>query len=192
MTLKNHNERPIPDVVTFVAEAVSAHIGRDALIRQVKNRTEWWVTDALFSHVQHGARKGRTDYRAGFLVYPDDDHYNVDFATFHTPLLAKQFKANITYREIRDVIELTAEYRTVHGVRWSSRVAYENTDKQANASEADTTQELLADLDQAEAALEGGFVGDLFPVVRNRYSGQGVLPKPATTSACCSQTARYR
>ncbi|HEX5268846.1 MAG TPA: hypothetical protein VFW33_00100 [Gemmataceae bacterium] len=57
---------------------MSEKLGRPAHCRKVRNRQQWYVSDPVFSFVQHGMKKGDTGYRVGFMVDMDVYWFSVN------------------------------------------------------------------------------------------------------------------
>jgi hypothetical protein len=57
-----------PRIVQWLTDAVGEKLGRPAYCRKVLNQDEWYISDPVFSFVQHGMKKGTTGYRVGYRV----------------------------------------------------------------------------------------------------------------------------
>lgn len=157
-----------PQVVMTLARAVEEKIGRPSYVRQVKNRDEWFVTDPMFSFVQHGLRKGVTGYRVGYFYSADDD--DIAFYMVHSPVMAQLFKKNLRIPTLVHVIETTAPLRSRSYLHWSSRTAWKEGKKWQYIQEI-----ALADFLSVLQVVDDkhGFVNDLFPRIENQKTGVG-------------------
>lgn len=158
----------VPLIVRRLSEAVGDRLGRPAYCRRVKNRDDWFVTDPVFSFVQHGMKKGTTGYRVGYFF--DSENRTVLFVLVHSPLMARLFKRNLALPTLLDVVQRTAAYRQSHGVYRSSKLALRGG-VDGDRIEADSVAEFvghLRDFDERH-----GFIQDMFPRVPNQGKGGG-------------------
>lgn len=157
-----------PVVVEALTAALGDLLNRDAYVRQVKNRNEWWVTDPLLSFVQHGSKVGISGYRAGFFVDADQD--DLSFFMTHAPVIARLFRDNFSIDTLRDAVIATAMYRSRSHLIWSSRVGQRGRFPAAEIVETDprTFVETLDEWDR-----EVGLKRDLFPTLGRRKDGEG-------------------
>ena len=173
MTRRNPDSVATPDVVTRIAQAVEIKLGRPPYVRQVKNKNEWFITDPMFSFVQHGLRKGATGYRVGYRYEAENDR--ILFCLVHSPIMAQLFKRNLTLSTLIHVAEATSRFRSSCSLYWDSRsVVGRRKGRTVRAIETDTTSELISDLQEFED--QYGFIRDLFPKIGNQKTGIG----PAT------------
>ncbi len=168
MTRRNPPSRETPEVVTAAASAVQARIGRAAYIRQVKNGDEWFISDPVFSFVQHGFRKGATGYRVGFFYSSSRDE--LAFYMVHAPTMAKLFKKNFSIETVLAAASATAQFRSRSHMFWSSCFARERGSAVSAIEETD-----LDDFrrEAVEFDNEFKFKRDLFPQSENQGKGTG-------------------
>lgn len=93
MSRRNPGTGIAPPVVIECAKALETRLGRASYVRQVKNRDEWFITDPMFSFVQHGLRKGATGYRVGYFFSAEENE--LAFYMVHSPVMAQLFKNNL-------------------------------------------------------------------------------------------------
>ena len=161
-----------PRVVSWVFEAVSAHLGRSANIRADKTGRYWFVNDPTFSYLQVGLKGGVTDYRAGFMV--ETDPVAISFRTVHTPTIARVFRENVSFDVLLQALDQTHQFRHANLLFYSSRRLAKAG---GNIARIEATKyrtfrtQLLAHHEQAN------LVKDLFPVLQNRGKGPGKARK---------------
>lgn len=168
MSSRNPPTIAVPPVVRATAVAVEAKLGRAPYIRQVKNGDEWFISDPVFSFVQHGFRKGATGYRVGLFHSSSRDE--LAFYMVHAPTMASVFKSNFSTKTLLAVAEATASFRTRSYMFWSSRTARKNGASLAaieSSSLADFSRQVL-EWDQG-----GNLKRDLFPQIENQGNGTG-------------------
>lgn len=166
MSIKNPGSRAIPDVVIKCASALEEKLGRPPYVRQVKNREEWWISDPMFSYVQHGLRKGVTGYRTGYFYSLDENV--LAFYLVHSPVMAKIFKKNLHLSAIIHALEGCGNYCKAPRMIWSSRVAQLNGEKNSYIEEVGNEfLILLRELNEQK------FIADLFPSIENQKTGVG-------------------
>ena len=171
MSRKNPGNGATPDAVMTLANTLESKLGRPSYVRQVRSRNEWFVTDPMFSFVQHGMRKGVTGYRVGFFYSAATD--DIAFYLVHSPIMAQLFKKNLRLPSLIHVATETAFLRSRSILSWSSRSARRQGKKWTFVEETSVEDfvEVLHDVDSAH-----GFVSDLFPRIENQKTGKG----PAT------------
>lgn len=165
-------DKSYDDLARYLDEAVSERLGRPAHRRKVKNQNQWWITDPVFSFVQHGMRKGQTGYRAGYFLSAMGSPF-IAFFLVHSPLLAALFKRNLVFSTLTSVLEQTQDYRRQHRVHWSSRFASVNVNPNVcvESRDHDEVIDVLRNFNR-----KFGFVDDLFPRVPNRGVSGGKAP----------------
>lgn len=168
-TRKNPPTVTVPPVVSMIADAVRARLGREPHVRQVKNEREWWISDPVFSFIQHGFRKGATGYRVGFFYSEELDLFS--FRLVHSPVMAKLLKGNFSVETVADVVKKTAKYRGRSFIFWGSRTAWKAGKREA-AIEEDRISKFLDELCGWENDI--GIKNDLFPSIQNQGKGIGV------------------
>lgn len=161
-----------PKIVRWVFEALSSRMGRQGQVRVQKNGEHWFVNDPIFAFLQIGLRSGITDYRAGFMIKTAP--LAIYFAMFHTPSIAKVFRANVTAGTILGVLDQTTEYRRNHRLFYSSKHEARRGGKWAVFEDScyPTFRDLLVKRNQ-----EMDLVRDLFPVLSNQGKGLGKARK---------------
>lgn len=167
-TRRNPPTATVPSVVSLIADAVRARLGREPYVRQVKNEREWWISDPVFSFIQHGFRKGATGYRVGFFYSEELDL--LSFYLVHSPVMARLLKENFSTEVVLDVAKKTAKYRGRSVVFWGSRVA-----RKAGKREAAVEEEKISDFSRELRSWENdvGIKNDLFPSIPNQGKGTG-------------------
>lgn len=165
---KNPGNGAIPHIVTMLADTLGRKLGRPSYVRQVKNRNEWFVTDPMFSFVQHGLHKGATGYRVGFFYFAEED--GIAFYLVHSPIMAQLFKKNLRLPSLIHVASETASLRQKSFLQWSSRSA-RRQGKKWTLIEETFVEDFVAVLHDVDSA--HGFVSDLFPPIENQKTGNG-------------------
>ena len=158
----------MPSIVQYLTEAVDDQLGRPSYCRQVKNCDEWFVTDPVFSFVQHGMKKGTTGYRVGYHYQNHDE--SVRFNLVHSPLMAQLFKRNLAFQTMVEVIRRTAKYRDYHWIYWSSGEAVKSGLK-GNQLVGGSSSDFIRQLEIFDA--QHDFVRDMFPRMPNTGKGDG-------------------
>lgn len=51
---------------------VSEKLGREAIVRKINNRDQYFILDLAFSYFQKADRNRRNDYRSGYLYLQKD------------------------------------------------------------------------------------------------------------------------
>lgn len=164
-----------PAVVQQLTDAVSHRLGRPACLRKVKNRDEWFISDPVFSFVQHGMKKGVTGYRVGYRFDFREEPHELQFCLVHSPLMSRLFKHNLAFSSLVEVVQRTAAFRDLHWLYRSSRIA-QRDGFDGDRIESATATEFVALLHQFDAA--HGFLKDMFPRTWNRGK-KGTLGKQA-------------
>ncbi|MDR2013390.1 MAG: HNH endonuclease [Rhodanobacter sp.] len=168
MSIKNPDTYTAPESVVILAAALEKKLGRPSYIRQVKNSSRWFISDPMFSFVQHGLRKGATGYRVG-LYYLDNEDI-LAFYLVHSPVMAELFKKNLQLTSFIQVAKKTAFARSRSYLRWSSRSAWRHRNKWAFIEEA-SVGDFISALRRIDN--DHGFVADLFPKIENQKTGGG-------------------
>lgn len=101
-----------PKELLAVFDAVSQKLGREAFIRKVKNRNEYYVLDIAFSHFQVANRNKQKGYRAGYTFFYGKGYNNLGFEIVHSPIMFSFFQKNFDYNRFRELVERTHKYRT--------------------------------------------------------------------------------
>jgi hypothetical protein len=110
-----------PRIVQRLTDAVGEKLGRPAYCRKVLNQDEWYISDPVFSFVQHGMKMGATGYRVGYRV--DLVQRVIFFNLVHSPVIALLFKRNLVLSSLIQVIQATARWRRLHWIYRSSKLA---------------------------------------------------------------------
>ena len=112
-SVMHHIEKMIktPEIVNDIVRAVSEKLGREAILRKVNSREEYFVLDLAFSYFQKADRNRRNDYRSGYLYYRIKDKNYLLFVLAHTPIMTAFFKNNFDYEVFRNIIIDTEKYR---------------------------------------------------------------------------------
>lgn len=160
-----------PRTVLWLTDAVSRRLGRPAQVRNVRNSDDWYVSDPVFSFVQHGMKKGQTGYRVGFCI--SVKQRNLRFVLIHSPLIAKLFRRNLDLVTLIGVTRDTAKNRNRHQLYWSSKSA-RNRGKNAETIDFASLAEFESKLRQFDEM--HGFVRDLFARRPNTGKGGGSAP----------------
>lgn len=166
MSLRNPGCGITPQVVLECASALEVKLGRPAYVRQVKNRDEWFISDPMFSFVQHGLRKGATGYRVGYFYSANENE--LAFYLVHSPVMAQLFKKNLHLSAITHAVEGCSSFLTNPRMIWSSRIAKQDGEKDIGLQ--DNTIEFLSFLREVD---ERRFIADLFPKIENQKTGIG-------------------
>lgn len=161
-----------PKLVCALHEAVSERLGRPAYCRRAKDQPTWWVSDPVFSFVQHGMKKGQTGYRVGYHVRLGDAPH-VAFFLVHSPLMARLFKKNLQVSTLVSVARETARFRKRHIAYWSSSFA-ENQSEPVLTVASRKIDRFLASIEEFDRRV--GLGRDLFPRVPNSGINGGPAP----------------
>jgi hypothetical protein len=165
-----------PRIVERLTDAVGEKLGRPAYCRKVLNPNDWYISDPVFSSVQHGMKKGATGYRIGYRV---DLGQKVVFSDLvHSPVIALLFKRNLVFSSLIQMIQATAHWRRLHWIYRSSKLAV-RSDRDGQSLEADSLSDFVALLEEFDHT--HGFIGDMFPKRRNTGKGAGQAPVAGNT-----------
>jgi hypothetical protein len=157
-----------PRIVQRLTDAVGEKLGRPAYCRKVLNQDEWYISDPVFSFVQHGMKKGATGYRVGYRV--DLVQRVLFFNLVHSPVIALLFKRNLVFSSLIQVTQATARWRRFHWIYRSSKVAL-RSGRNGEPLEADSLSDFVALLEKFDHT--HGFIRDMFPKRRNTGKGEG-------------------
>lgn len=166
MSRRNPGTGIAPTVVLECARALETRLGRPSYVRQVKNCEEWFISDPMFSFVQHGLRKGATGYRVGYYYSAEDNE--LAFYMVHSPVMAQIFKKNLRISAIAHAVNGCSRFLSNPRMLWSSRLA--KRDGETRFGVRDSTKEFLAFLSEVD---ERQFISDLFPKIENQKTGIG-------------------
>lgn len=155
-----------PPLVVECARALEARLGRPTYVRQVKNSNDWFVTDPMFSFVQHGLRKGATGYRVGYFFSAEENE--LAFYMVHSPVMAQLFKKNIRLSVIAHAVQGCSRFMQQPRLFWSSCSAIKEGKTRFGVQ--DTTDNFLTMLLTID---ERKFISDLFPKLENQKTGVG-------------------
>lgn len=98
--------------INALFDAASQKLGREAFIRQVKNRNEYYLIDTAFSYFQKADRNKQVGYRSGFRYRKGDFLSNdLTFIILHSPIMFSFFQKNFDYSIFREIVEKTKKYR---------------------------------------------------------------------------------
>jgi hypothetical protein len=97
--------------INLIVDTVSTLLGRQAISRKVKNREEYFILDLTFSYFQQAEKRGRADYRNGYLFYNRQNKNYLLFVVFGNQKILSFFKKNFNYPEFYEVLKATAKYR---------------------------------------------------------------------------------
>lgn len=166
MSQRNPGNRITPAVVLELAGALETKLGRPSYVRQVKNQDEWFITDPMFSFVQHGLRKGATGYRIGYFFSAEANE--LVFCLVHSPVMAQIFKKNLRLSVIIHSIKGCSRFLKNPYINWSSRSARKGGEKRFFIK--DDVKGFLSKLREID---ENWLVNDLFPKIENQKTGVG-------------------
>ncbi|MGD9494281.1 MAG: hypothetical protein AB7V36_13105 [Bacteroidales bacterium] len=103
------------DIVEKIRLAVSNNLGREAIVRKVKNRNQFFILDLAFSYFQKADRNRRNDYRTGFLYFRNESNQDcLMFVMAHSPIMTSFFKANFDFETFKEILVNTGEYRDLN------------------------------------------------------------------------------
>jgi len=101
-----------PKIVNEISQVVSFKLGREAIVRKVKNLDQYFVLDLAFSYFQKADRNRRNDYRSGYLFLKDKDDSNcLLFMVAHSPIMFSFLRNNFDYASFRQLVIDTAKFR---------------------------------------------------------------------------------
>jgi hypothetical protein len=103
-----------PKQVDLIVDAVSYQLGRQAIARKVKNREEYFILDLTFSYFQQAEKRGRVDYRSGYLFYEIDNSKYLLFVIMGNQKMLSFFRKNFDYVAFCKILKDTAKYRNNH------------------------------------------------------------------------------
>jgi hypothetical protein len=159
-----------PKIVDAILNAVSEKLGREAIVRQVKNTNEWIILDIAFSYFQKADRNRQVGYRSGFSYFIDKgNNKRLMFMMVHTPIMFQFFHDNFDYQIFRDIAIKTDKFKKFpvmcYKIYNSQKIGtfyggnYENLDN------------LLTEMDCLEEQL--GFAKKLFSKSNSSKAGLG-------------------
>jgi hypothetical protein len=134
----------VPEIVEIIKEKVSENLGREAIVRKINNRDDFFILDLAFSYFQKADRNKRNDYRSGYLYLQRNGRNHLLFVIAHSPIMITFFSENFDYGEFRDIVVDTSIYRTEHYLRYSK-----SSSKKENFK-SNTIDEFLYKLDDLE------------------------------------------
>lgn len=134
----------VPEIVEIIKEKVSENLGREAIVRKINNRDEFFILDLAFSYFQKADRNKRNDYRSGYLYFQRNDRNHLLFVIAHSPIMITFFSENFDYGEFRDIIVDTSIYRDEHYIRYSK------SSSKKDSLKSNTIDDFLYKLDDLE------------------------------------------
>lgn len=137
-----------PEIVDDIVRAVSEKLGREAILRKVNSRGEYFILDLAFSYFQKADRNRRNDYRSGYLYYRINDKNYLLFVLAHTPIMTSFFKNNFDYEVFRNIVIDTEKYRDENYLRF----------KRNSKKEEIKTKNIYEFLDRLDEIEKFGFV----------------------------------
>ncbi len=108
-----------PEIVENIRVIVSEKLGREAIVRKINNRDEYFILDLAFSYFQKADRNKRNDYRSGYLYLKRNDKSYLLFVIAHSPIMITFFSNNFDYGVFRDIVVGTSKFRDEHYIRYS-------------------------------------------------------------------------
>lgn len=123
------------EIVDIIKDAVSERLGREAIVRKVKNRNQYFILDLAFSYFQKADRNRRNDYRTGYLYFRNEDGQDcLMFVMAHSPVMTSFFKGNFDFEIFKELIIDTVGYRDENYLTCKLKNNY-RTIKTSNLSE---------------------------------------------------------
>lgn len=114
-----------PEEAILIKNSVSKLLGREAIIRKIINRDQYFILDLAFSYFQKADRNRRNDYRTGYLYYKDKSGANhLIFGMAHSPIMTSFFKANFDYDIFKNILINTSKYRKDHYLKYKVEGKY--------------------------------------------------------------------
>jgi len=108
-----------PAIVNQIRDLTSEKLGREAIIRRIKNRDEYFILDLAFSYFQKADRNKRNDYRSGYLYLQKDSKNHLLFVIAHSPIMINFFSDNFDYSRFREILINTSNFRNEHFIRFA-------------------------------------------------------------------------
>ncbi len=152
-----------PEIANDIVRAVSEKLGREAILRKVINRKEYFILDLAFSYFQKADRNRRNDYRSGYLYYEKNNENYLLFVISHSPIMTGFFKNNFDYDALKNIIVDTAECRDENYIRYKIKGAYVEI-------KTNSLKEFLMKLDEIE---KYSFVKSVFSKDKKGKTGVG-------------------
>jgi hypothetical protein len=107
-----------PMIVDKIKDCISERLGREAIVRKINNRDQYFILDLAFSYFQKADRNRRTDYRTGYFYFKNKDNQDcLMFVMAHSPIMTSFFKNNFDFEAFKDIIIDTSRYRDEHFLR---------------------------------------------------------------------------
>jgi len=156
--------RSMPTVAQIIQEVVSEKLGRPAILRTVKNGDNSYILDPVFYYIQTADRNRRRDYRQGFLWAPK--HRCLWFHFVHNPIAAETFKQNLDVFQLFEIIRITARFRSIHNLYFSSRSEFSTDHREMKYFYNEDLKSFLKALKEFDDSI--GLKADLFPRLPNR------------------------
>ena len=151
----------LPTIVLACATVLEQRLGRPCYVRQVRNRSEWFISDPMFSFVQHGFKKGETGYRVGYFYSLEEDE--LSFYMVHSPIMAQIFKKNLSIAAILQALDGCSPYLKEARIFWSSRSATKVGKQKWRIKRGSSS----AIREFIKNAGNDGFLRDLFPQLKD-------------------------
>lgn len=114
---------------------VSEKLGREAVVRKINNRDQYFILDLAFSYFQKADRNRRNDYRSGYLYLQKDGANQLLFVIAHSPLMIDFFSKNFDFVRFREIIIQTAIFRNSHFLRFAKSSENKNVVEKQNLSD---------------------------------------------------------
>lgn len=154
----------MPTVAELIHEVVSEKLGRPALLRKGKNRSDSYITDPVFSYVQTADRNRRTDYRVGFHWAPSSKV--LWFSLVHNPIGTELFKENLRIDTLVEVSKKTARFRTSDKIEFGSKRAFASERDEMHVISSGSIKHFIRDLIEHDEQYD--LQHDLFPKLPSR------------------------
>ena len=152
------------EIIDKIKIVVSEKLGREAIVRKINNRDEYFILDLAFSYFQKADRNRRNDYRSGYLYLKKDGVNQLLFAIAHSPIMIDFFSNNFDFVRFREIIVNTAIYRDNHFIRFAQ--SSDNKDK----FKTESLKEFLDKLDFFESH---NFIKQVFTQSTSKDSKSG-------------------
>jgi hypothetical protein len=108
-----------PAIADKIKDLTSEKLGREAIIRKIKNRDEYFILDLAFSYFQKADRNKRNDYRSGYLYLQKGSKNHLLFVIAHSPIMINFFSDNFDYSRFREILINTSNFRDEHFIRFA-------------------------------------------------------------------------
>lgn len=102
------------EYVERIIEVTTNLLGRETIVRKVKNKEQYYILDVAFSHFQKADRNRTVGYRTGYCYQELDGINYLKFIIVHSPIIAENFKNNFDFNIFIDSLRNTSKFRTFH------------------------------------------------------------------------------